>query len=472
MVDSLLLLEEANVLDTEFGSSSDLFQFPTLKTMGLTEQNPNSDPDTKVNYLCGNSLGLMPVQTRKYLELELDAWAARGVESHFRNEITTDWVDVDLPLLPKLAKLVGAKESEVAAMGTLTMNLNSLLISFYKPQLNGKRKKILFEKGAFPSDFYALYNLAKIKGLDPQDTLIQISPRKGEYTLRNEDILSLIEKEGDEIALICFSGIQYYTGQFFNIKEITKKGHEKGCIVGWDLAHAVGNINLKLHDWDIDFAAWCSYKYLNSGPGAIGGIFVNEKHCNGNDESCLPRLAGWWGNNAEIRFQMLEKFNPIESALGFRQSNPSVLDISSLNSSLDVFQNCGGIDKLREKSIKLTSFLEKCLQQSKYYKTIKDSNKLNEDEIDKSSAHFLIITPVDEEQRGAQLSLLFKPNKLDVMVKIFKYMNERGTICDERRPNVIRLAPTPLYNTFTDCVKCVELLEEAFDVHFSENQKV
>lgn len=451
------LREEAGRLDSQYKTHANLFAFPTLESMGLASKNEELDPKTRVNYLCGNSLGLMPKQTREYVSRELDAWSARGVESHFRNEITTDWVDTDLPLVPKLAKLVGAKEDEVAIMGTLTMNLNSLLVSFYNPDVKSGRTKILFEKGAFPSDYYALYNIARLKGLDPKDTLIQLTPEDGEYTLRTENILSCLEKEGESIALVCFSGIQYYSGQFFDIGKITAKAHEKGCTVGWDLAHAVGNINLTLHDWDIDFAAWCSYKYLNSGPGAIGGIFVNERHIKGDDHTGRARLAGWWGNDASNRFEMLEKFRPIESALGFRQSNPSVLDVSALNSSLDVFESCGGIDKLREKSIKLTAFLEKCLQKSKYFKTIKESNKVT----DNSEIHFIIITPEDPNQRGAQLSLLFKPLEKDIMMKVFNFMNEKGTICDERRPNVIRLGPTPLYNSFADCVDCVRLLEEA-----------
>lgn len=446
-------MEEARKLDQQYETFKDLFQFPTMKSMGL-----NAESNDSVTYLCGNSLGLMPRQTKQYINDELNAWGARGVESHFRNEITTNWVDVDLPLLPQLANLVGAKENEVAAMGTLTMNLNSLLISFYQPDIEHGKTKILFEKGAFPSDYYALFNLVKLKNLDPNETLVQLSPREGEYHLRTEDILEYIENHGDEIALICFSGIQYYSGQYFNIKEITKKGHEKNCIVGWDLAHAVGNINLKLHDWQVDFAAWCSYKYLNSGPGGIGGIFINEKHTKGDDTNGKPRLAGWWGNNSQLRFQMLEKFQPIQSALGFRQSNPSVIDIAALRASLDVFTKAGGIDKLRTKSIALTSFLESQLKQSPYYKSLKDS--INDDG---STPHFTIITPSDVEQRGAQLSLLFKPDSQDVMIKLFEYLNQRGVICDERRPNVIRLGPTPLYNTFEDCAKCVSLINEAFN---------
>ena len=449
------LREEAKSLDNQYETHAELFAFPTLRSMGISEKNVELDPQTKVNYLCGNSLGLMPVATRDYLNKELDAWAARGVEAHFRNDITTNWLDTDLPLVPKLAKIVGAQENEVAIMGTLTMDLNSLLVSFYKPDVKTGRTKILFEKGAFPSDYYAFYNIARLNGLDPQETLLQLEPKEGEYTLTTEQILQCLEEHGEEIALVCFSGIQYYSGQLFNIKEITAKGHEKGCVVGWDLAHAAGNIDLKLHDWDIDFAAWCSYKYFNAGPGGIGAIFVNERHIKGDDTTGKPRLAGWWGNDPTSRFQMLEHFKPIEGALGFRQSNPSVLDVAALNSSLDIFTKYGGIEKLRSKSIKLTQFLEKCLHQSKYYKSIEDSNKC------KDEVHFTIITPNDPQQRGAQLSVLFKPDNTNVMLKVAEHMHDRGTIFDERRPNVIRLAPVPLYNSFKDCILCVEALEEA-----------
>lgn len=453
-----ILSAEARQKDSEFKTYAELFAFPTLKSMGLAAYNPDANPETKVNYLCGNSLGLMPFQTREYLNKELDAWMSRGVESHFRNEITTNWVDVDLPLVPKVARIVGAKETEVAIMGTLTMDLNALLVSFYNPDVNSGRTKILFEKGAFPSDYYAFYNLARLRGLKPEDTLIQIAPDEGEYNLRTEKILEVLEREGENIALVCFPGIQYYSGQFFDIKTITAKAHKKGCIVGWDLAHAAGNVNLRLHDWNIDFGVWCNYKYINSGPGAIGSIFVHEKHTTGDDKTGRPRLAGWWGNEASNRFQMLEHFKPIESALGFRQSNPSVIDCAALNSSLDIFEKCGGIDDLRHKSIQLTSFLEKCLKFSKYYKTIEESNNDTT-----GKPHFIIVTPSKIEERGAQLSILFRPLNKDIMMKVFTYMNNRGTICDERRPNVIRLAPAPLYNTFEDCIKCVALLEESFE---------
>lgn len=422
-------------------TSRDEFAFPTFASMGLSS---SSDP---VVYLCGNSLGLMPKQTSQYVSKELAAWQARAVESHFRNEITTNWVDVDLPLLPSMAAIVGALPSEVGLMGSLTMNLNSLLVAFYQPKAG--RTKILFERGAFPSDYYSLYNLAKLKGLDPEETLVQLSPRAGEYTLRTEDILKTIEEQGDEIALVCFAGIQYYSGQLFNIKEITKAAHDKGCVVGWDLAHAVGNVPVDLHDSGADFAVWCNYKYMNSGPGAIGGYFVHDKHSGNTD---MPRLAGWWGNNAETRFEMKEQFDPIPSALGFRQSNPSVLDLAAVKSSLDIFAKAGGIQALRNRSLQLTAHLETLLKSSPYYR-----EPSCQDEV----PHFTIITPSDPNQRGAQLSLLFKPQSL--MMQIFTFMNQKGVICDDRKPNVIRLAPAPLYNTEDDSLVAVKVLNEAFE---------
>lgn len=440
--------EKALKLDEEYPSHSDLFQFPTFSTMGLSAPSEATGKtiDTRLNYLCGNSLGLMPISTPGAINAELKAWGDRAVESHFRHgDNLTDWVDIDLPVVPLLAKVVGAKETEVACMGTLTMNLNSLLCSFYKPQ--GSRRKILFEKHAFPSDYYAMLNQVRLHGYD-ESALIQMAPKEGKTYLETEDILDVIAKQGDEIAVVCFSGIQYYTGQFFDIATITKAGHEAGCVVGWDLAHAVGNVELQLHDWDVDFAAWCSYKYLNSGPGGIGGFFVNDKH----STEGRPRLAGWWGNNAEDRFKMLEKFEPISGALGYRQSNPSVIDVVSLHSALDTFEKCGGIKTLRARSKKLTGFLESLLKDSKYYEA-------------KTSPYFIILTPSDPEARGTQLSVLFGPHSddktKDVMERVFGYLNDRGVICDDRRPNVIRLAPVASYNTFSDCAECVEILEEA-----------
>lgn len=455
-------MDQASRLDEQYPAAlRDEFFIPTFGSMDLATAN-DSNRDDPVYYLCGNSLGCMPKNTREAVNKELDAWAARGVESHFRHpgefEGCTSWVDIDLPVVPLLAPVVGAKETEVSVMGSLTANLNGLLVSFYRPTKN--RFKILFEKSAFPSDYYAFFNQCKLHGLDPEDTLIQLSPRSGETYLRTQDILDAISENKDSLALVCLPGVQYYSGQLFDIAKITKFAHSfPGIVVGWDLAHAAGNVPLKLHEWGVDFACWCSYKYLNSGPGAMAGIFVHEKYGTNEENSYIPRLAGWWGNNRERRFQMKEHFEPIAGALGFRQSNPSVIDVVSIRSSLELFQRAGGMEKIRERSLKLTSYLSKLLQSSKFYRK-KVPSELNAD------LGFTIITPVDDESsRGAQLSLLFFPHSddsaKDTMERIFTYINDRGVIADERRPDVIRVAPAPLYNTFSDVYKFVELLNEA-----------
>ncbi|VEU23283.1 DEKNAAC104416 [Brettanomyces naardenensis] len=468
MVTPLSFKQRAEYLDSQYEDHSDLFEIPTFESMGLrdrlegksgesgesgdTGSGSNHSPPHKVTYLCGNSLGLMPKSTPLLVNKELKAWGDRGVESHFRhpleNQGCVNWVDIDLPVVPLLAPIVGARQNEVACMGTLTMNLNSLLCSFYQP--TETRYKILFEKHAFPSDYYAMLNQVRLHGLDEEDAIIQMAPRKGEFLLRTEDILSTIEKEGESIAVVCFSGIQYYTGQYFDMERITRAGHEKGCIVGWDLAHAVGNVEVKLHEWDVDFAAWCSYKYLNAGPGGIGGIFINSRFF--EDSNWRPRLAGWWGNNSSIRFEMREEFEPIRGALGFRQSNPSVLDVVSLRSALETYEKCGGIKKLREKSKEMTGFLQELLVASEYYREKEEEGE----------PHFTIITPLKADERGAQISLLFGPG--DVMERVFKYMNERGVICDDRKPNVIRLAPVASYNGFRDCYEGVRVMEEGLRV--------
>ncbi|ODQ80197.1 hypothetical protein BABINDRAFT_35437 [Babjeviella inositovora NRRL Y-12698] len=449
-------LQQAQILDARFATYKQDFHVPTLGSLDIS--NPAYDPAVESIYFCGNSLGLMPKATRQAVMDELDAWATRGVESHFRNARTTDWVDVDLPLLPLLAPLVGARVTEVCVAGTLTGNLNSLVTSFYRPQ--GKRTKILFEKAAFPSDYYAFLNQVRLRGYDASH-LVQLAPRAREYVLRTEDILAAIDQHEAELALVCFSGIQYYTGQFFDIEAITRHAKAKGITVGWDLAHAVGNVELSLHDWDVDFAVWCSYKYLNSGPGAIAGLFVHETHTKGKGTDFIPRMAGWWGNNASERFKMFEKFEPIESALGFRQSNPSVTDVVAVKASLELFARAGGISTLREKGVELTNFLEKLLHVSKHYITPDASF----DEI--STPCFTIITPVYVDARGQQLSLLFFPHHdsraQNVMERVFAYLNGYGIIVDERRPDVIRIAPLPLYNTFEEVHYTVRRFNEAFD---------
>lgn len=436
------------------------FNIPTFKSMGI------SNEEKDIFYMCGNSLGLMPKSTPLAISRELDAWKDRAVESHFRHPSVskglTSWVDIDLPITPLLAPLLGAEDKEVAVMNTLTSNLNSLLVSFYRPR--GKKFKILFEQGAFPSDYYAFYNQCKIHDIDPQEGLIQIKPRKGEYTLRTEDILDTIKKNEESLALVCLPGIQYYTGQLFDIKRITAYAHSfEGINVGWDLAHAVGNVPLSLHEWQVDFACWCSYKYLNSGPGCIGGIFVHSAHSKVSPSNeYLSRLAGWWGNNRERRFDMVEYFEPIAGAQGFRQSNPSVIDVVAVRSSLDIFKMAGGIGKLRNRSLLLTSYLQDLLQSMDEY--------FIDEHLFRASGRslgFTIITPLKAEERGAQLSLLILSDNINPDEKIssvFKTIHKLGVIADERKPNVLRLAPTPLYNTFCDIYNTVDILRQAMNV--------
>lgn len=428
------------------------FAVPSFGSLGI--ESHKYAPHTPAVYFCGNSLGLMPKATRAAISNELSAWEERGVESHFNHPTRTLWVDIDLPLIDLLAPIVGALPTEVAAMGSLTANLNALLVSFYKPE--GSRTKILFEKGAFPSDYYALLNIVKLHGFD-ESHLIQIEVPEGETYLPKQLVLDTIDKHQNEIALVCLPGIQYYTGQLFDIKTITAFAKARGCVVGWDLAHAVGNAPLSLHEWDVDFAAWCSYKYLNSGPGAIGGIFVNEKYTKDNSPANFtPRLAGWWGNNSEDRFKMLEVFDPLKSALSYRQSNPSVIDCVALQSSLEIFKRAGGVKVLRQKSEDLTNFMEELLEASPFY--LPNSAQ-------SSSFGFKILTPREPEQRGAQLSLLFQPHNHDshanVMESVHKYLHNHAIICDERRPDVIRLAPVPLYNTFAEVEIVISRINEA-----------
>ncbi|KAI7898195.1 kynureninase [Cokeromyces recurvatus] len=341
------------------------------------------------------------------------------------------WVAIDEIVKEPLAKIVGAKPIEVTAMNTLTSNIHSMLISFYQP--SETRYKILIEKKAFPSDHYAVSSHLQSRGIDPTDALLTVSPRDGHDVLETEDIIEYIKQHGSSIAVIMLSGVQYYTGQFFEIDKITKAGHEAGCVVGWDLAHAVGNVPLHLHDWDVDFACWCSYKYLNSGAGGIAGLFIHEKYKNDNTR---PRLAGWWGNNKETRFEMnQEVFEPSEGASGYQVSNPSIFTTVALWASLQVFEEAGGVEALRKKSLLLTEYLERLVRIE--------------------VPQVKILTP---KRRGCQLSLEFRDETS--MLKVFEGLHKMGIVVDERKPTVIRVAPTPLYNTFKDVYQFVKCLKE------------
>jgi|TARA_B110000967_G_scaffold63197_1_gene65075 kynureninase len=376
-------------------------------------------------YMCGNSLGLQPKRTKEFLNQELDDWANFGVEGHFHAK--NPWLPYHEFLAEGYAKIVGAKTSEVVAMNTLTVNLHLMMVSFYKP--TKQRHKIIIEGDAFPSDIYAVESQIKHHGFLPTTSLIKLRPRNRESSIRTEDIAAIIEREGDQIALIMLGGVNYYTGQVFDFQTITKLAHNKQINVGFDLAHAAGNIKLELHKWNVDFAVWCSYKYLNSGPGSVAGAFIHEKHHNAN----LPRFAGWWGHNKEERFKMPDKFNPIASAEGWQLSNPPILSLAAIRASLSIFDEVG-MEKLLSKSKKLTDYLVFLL------------NSIETDRIE-------IITP---KERGCQLSVRVKNGDK----KLFDSITAKGVIADWREPDVIRIAPIPLYNSFQDVFKFYTILEE------------
>ena len=376
-------------------------------------------------YMCGNSLGLQPKRTKEFLNQELEDWATFGVEGHFHAK--NPWMPYHEFLTESYAKIVGAKPTEVVAMNTLTVNLHLMMVSFYQP--TEKKHKIIIEGDAFPSDIYAVESQIKHHGLSPKTSLIKLRPRDGESAIRTEDIQTIIEREGDEISLIMLGGVNYYTGQVFDFENITKLGHAKGINVGFDLAHAAGNIKLELHKWGVDFAVWCSYKYLNSGPGSVAAAFVHEKHHATN----LNRFAGWWGHNKEDRFKMPDSFNPIQSAEGWQLSNPPILSLAAIRASLSIFDEVG-MDKLVAKSKELTNYLLYLL------------NTIDTDRIE-------IITP---EERGCQLSIRVKNgNKI-----LFDAITEKGVVADWREPDVIRVAPIPLYNSYQDVFNFYSILKE------------
>lgn len=378
-------------------------------------------------YFCGNSLGLQPKTARQYIEEELQSWQTLGVEGHFSGK--HPWMPYHELLTGQTARLVGAKPVEVVVMNSLTVNLHLMLVSFYRPTT--RRHKIVIESHPFPSDRYAVESQIRYHGFDPKYSLIELQPRSGEETLRTEDIEDVLKADGDEIALVMLGGVNYYSGQAFDMERITQAGHEQGCIVGFDLAHAAGNIPLKLHEWNVDFAVWCSYKYLNAGPGSIAGCFVHERH---SADPSLPRFSGWWGQNKHIRFQMGPVFDPIPGAEGWQLSNPPILLMASLRASMDIFDEAG-MDALTAKSLNLTGYLEFLLDQY-------PSNK------------FSVITPRDPERRGCQLSIRVH----DRGKSLFEHLTAHGVICDWREPDVIRVAPVPLYNSFTDVYRFSEII--------------
>lgn len=385
-------------------------------------------------YFTGNSLGLQPKDTEKHILEELEDWKNLGVEGHFHAK-HRPWFHYHKFSKELLANLVGAKPLEVVSMNNLTSNLHFMMVSFYQPK--GKRNKIVMEAGAFPSDMYAVESQVKFHGYDPSDAIIEIAPKAGSETLETKDILDTIDKHGDEIALVLFSGVQYYTGQYFDLKAISEAAHKVGAYAGYDLAHAVGNVKLDLHDNGADFAAWCSYKYLNSGPGGMSGIFVHERHANNSE---LPRFAGWWGHNEEERFKMEKGFIPMAGADGWQLSNVNVLSSAAHLASLKMFDEVG-MDSLIEKSRLLTGYLEFLL------------NSLESKDIK-------IITPSTEKDRGCQLSIVIKNEGK----KVFDALTKSGVIADWREPEVIRVAPVPMYNSFNDVYTFYTILKKTMNL--------
>jgi kynureninase len=385
---------------------------------------PGPDGNPSV-YLCGHSLGLQPKRAREFIELELEDWAALGVEAHFHGR--HPWMPYHRLLTDNMAGIVGAKPLEVVVMNSLTVNLHLMMVSFYRP--TAQRHKIVVEAGAFPSDQYAFSSQIRFHGFDPATSLIELTPRPGEASLRPEDIAALLESEGSAIALVLLGGVNYATGQLFNMEAITRCGQAQGCVVGFDLAHAAGNVPLRLHDWEVDFAVWCNYKYLNGGPGCVGGCFVHERHAKAFD---LPRFAGWWGHDQESRFLMGPHFHPMSGAEGWQLSNPSIMSMAPLRASLEIFADAG-MQRLREKSESLTGYFEFLLDQH-------------------ASGDFTLLTPREPDRRGAQLSIRIHHGGRSICDRLI----DHGAVCDWREPDILRVAPVPLYNTYSDVRRFID----------------
>jgi kynureninase len=383
-------------------------------------------------YLCGHSLGLQPLPAATYLEEELEAWGRLGVEGHFRGK--RPWKDYHELFAAPLATLTGARRDEVVCMNGLTVNLHLLMASFFRPA--GRRCKLLIERPAFPSDRYAAVSQLRFHGLEPAESLIEVAPRTGESALRDDDLAAAIHEAGDALALVLLPGVQYRSGEVLDIARLTAAAHEVGAIAGWDLAHAIGNVPLALHDSEVDFAAWCSYKYLNGGPGAVAGAFVHARH---GSEAELPRFAGWWGHDKAARFRMDPDFVPIHGAEGWQLSNPPVLSMAALLASLDIFIEAG-LERLREKSIALTGMLQRRLEA-----TLADQVEL--------------LTPREPARRGCQVSLRLHGG-IAAGREVHARLGKAGIVCDWREPDVIRVAPVPLYNRFQDVEHFVKSLQQ------------
>lgn len=395
---------------------------------------PKRDDGSDVIYFCGNSLGLQPKSVRGSIEQELEDWARLAVDAHFDGR--TPWYSYHEVFRESGARLVGGQPGEVVYMNGLTVNLHLLMISFFRPSRS--RPCILMEDTAFPSDTYAARTQIRLHGFDPEEALLIAKPRPGEYSLRTEDLESLIDREGDRIALVLFGGVNYFTGQVFDIERIARAARSRGCVVGFDLAHAAGNVPLRLHDWEVDFAAWCTYKYLNCGPGSVAGAFVHQRH---HGSASLPRLGGWWGNDPATRFRMHlnTEFVPVESAEAWQVSNPPILSMAALKASLAIFDEVG-MAALRAKSERLTGYLAFLIDELGRNRT--------------GSPRYEVITPRDPARRGCQLSILVH----DRPKELFRALQAEGVVCDFREPNVVRVAPVPLYNTFHEAWRFAQVL--------------
>lgn len=385
-------------------------------------------------YLCGNSLGLQPKGARAAIDQELKDWAELGVEGHFDGK--NPWMYYHHFLTDKAAHVVGAKPSEVVIMNNLTANLHLMMVSFYRP--NATRYKIIMEASAFPSDQYAMESQARFHGLDPTNAIIELKPREGEFTLRTEDIVAKIDEHKNDLALVMMGGVNYYTGQAFDMQAITQAAHKAGAMAGFDLAHGAGNLHLHLHNWDVDFAVWCTYKYLNSGPGGTSGVFVNERHGNNPD---LVRFAGWWGHDEKERFKMKKGFKPMEGAAGWQLSNAQIFPMAIHKASLELFEEAG-MDRLRRKSEMLTGYLE-----------------FVTNSLDMTGERFTIITPANPAERGCQLSMIVKK---DGRI-LFDYLQSQNIMPDWREPDVIRMSPVPMYNSFEDVYKVGVAIKSYFE---------
>lgn len=388
-------------------------------------------------YFTGNSLGLQSKNVQHLVLDELEDWANFGVQGH--EHARNPWISYHEWFPSRLAPIVGGLPEEIVVMNQLTTNLHVMLASFYRPE--GKRKKILFEHKAFPSDEYVLYSQIKLAGFNPDEDLIEVTPREGEHTIRNEDILQAIHDAGEELALVLIGGVNYYTGQVFDMASITKATHKVGGYCGFDLAHAAGNIELRLHDWEVDFACWCTYKYLNSGPGAVGGVFIHDRYVKNIE---MPRMAGWWGTNKDTRFQMKKHFDAIPTAEGWQLSNAPVLSMAAHRGALEIFEQAR-FDRVLEKGKQLSGYLIYILQ---YLNTLQNEKA------------FEIITPLDKGAHGCQVSLLMKENGKHV----FDMLRKNSVIVDWREPNVIRMAPVPLYNSFEDVYLFGQILQHALQI--------